>query len=276
VAEEKSNIPYGDKLAELPSSIPHVAELLIRAHNNRTKSLNLRAHGIRLSGLDEWIGYLKELEAGFDEPHLKSIKFLVIRIRSNYEVALEATLAGIPSAVFDSMRDAMEVDLLLQDFAADKDRIDLWLVADNKMLMNEFAPKHLRRRKAKRLGLVSVRDLADTRDYGAHSHALHVQPGVHAYERRGLVELGHPVLDDFCYWEMLGHALSLCETIEALLKSLAPHLSIASNLDARLPKLHKAHVSVLEWNEIMRALATAVEESGDSEAGTKGDDSTTD
>jgi hypothetical protein len=246
--------------------------VLARAHANRTKVLYTRAAGIRFSGLDEWMGYLNELETAFEDSRLLLIKFLVSRIRSDYEVAIEATLAGLPCAVFDSMRDVMEVNLLLEDFAADKNRLSSWLSADNKTLIHEFMPKHLRQRKAKRAGLAHVKDLTDSRDYFAHSHALHVQPQVYPYERRGLVELGHPVLDDFCYWEMFGHALSLCATLEALVKTLAPDLTITSQVDVRLPKVHEAWVRVHELPQLMNALAQAAEKSGDTENGADDDD----
>jgi hypothetical protein len=122
--------------------------------------------------------------------------------------------------------------------------------------MNTFAPKYLRDRKARRLGLAKANQLPDTRDYGGHSHALHVQPKTYPYERRGIVQLGDPVFDDFCFWEMLGHALSIAETINSLLSKTAVDLASVEDLKARLPKLTHAHKQTLEYNEIMMALAT--------------------
>ena len=149
------------------------------------------------------------------------------------------------------------MDLLLQGFAATPANISLWLNANNRTLMDTFAPKHLRARKAQQLGLRDRNQLPDTRDYSGHSHALHVQPRVFPHERRGLVKPGHPIFDDFCFWEMLGHALSIAETINGLLKDVAAELASADDLKTRLPRLAHAYKQVLEYSEIMNAFARA-------------------
>lgn len=257
MSEEKKIPAYDEIVRQVHHSLPHLADILKRAHDNRSKLLNERAKGIRFEGLNEWIGHLKILETIFADPRIHTLKFLVVRTRSNYEAAIEATLSGLPSVVFDSMRDVMEVDLLLQDFVANPSNINLWLNANNRTLMDIFAPKHLRKRKAERLGLTARNQLPDTRDYDGHSHALHVQPVVYPHERRGLVELGHPVFDDFCFWEMLGHARSIAETINSLLREVATEFASADDLKTRLPKLTHAHKQVLEYSEIMNGLARA-------------------
>jgi hypothetical protein len=127
--------------------------------------------------------------------------------------------------------------------------------------MDEFAPKHLRRRKASRLG-IQPKDLSDTQDYKGHSHALHVQPRSYPHERRGLVEMGHLIFDNFLFWELLGHALQLCETLESLVNSLAPGLTISTDIRTRLGKVIEAYKRVREWNQIMGALVEAHLESG--------------
>jgi len=241
----------------LPDTVPNIAEILKKAHQNRTAILNTRARGIRLAGLDEWLGYLKDLEVEFTRPRLAPIKFLLARVCSDYEAAIEATLSGFPCVVFDSMRDVMEVDLLLQDFAADPEQVKLWLEADSKKLMYDFAPKHLRKRKAKRLGVDDPRKLPDSRDYAGHCHALHVQPRTFPHERRGLIEVGHPALDDFCFWEMLGHALGLCATFRDLITALAPGSTVAADPIQRLPKLHEAYSRVRDWNSLMGEVTKA-------------------
>src|SRR5262249_16702452 len=84
---------------------------------------------------------------------------------------------------------------------------------------------------------------------------VHVQPMTYPHERRGIVELGYPVFDDFCSWEMLGHALSVAKTINSLLSQVAADLASDEELEARLLKLTHAHKQTLEYNEIMMALA---------------------
>ena len=114
----KSELPFADLLPQVAEEIPHIVEVLQRAQNNRTKVLNAKARGVRLAGLNQWLGYLKELEAAFLDPRLEPLRFLLVRIRMNYDAAIEATLTGMPSVVNDLMRDVMEIELLLQDFAA--------------------------------------------------------------------------------------------------------------------------------------------------------------
>jgi hypothetical protein len=257
----KSELPFADLLPQVAEEIPHIVEVLQRAQNNRTKVLNAKARGVRLAGLNQWLGYLKELEAAFLDPRLEPLRFLMVRIRMNYDAAIEATLTGMPSVVNDSMRDVMEIELLLQDFAATPANVQRWLAADEKLVMDEFAPKHLRRRKASRLG-IQPKDLSDTQYYKGHSRALHVQPRSYPHERRGLVEMGHPIFDDFLFWELLGHALQLCETLESLVNSLAPGLTISTDILTRLGKVGEGYKRVREWNQIMGALVEAHRESG--------------
>jgi hypothetical protein len=69
------------------------------------------------------------------------------------------------------MRDVMEIELLLREFAADLGRLDAWRSADDRTLRRDFSPDAVRKRLAGP-GL----ELPDGLEYKHHSEALHPVP----------------------------------------------------------------------------------------------------
>ncbi len=60
---------------------------------------------------------------------LSRLAFLVTRSAADFETATEATLSGYLSVAVDAMRDVMEIENLLLDFAVSPAHIDEWLAA---------------------------------------------------------------------------------------------------------------------------------------------------
>jgi len=77
--------------------------------------------------------------------------------------------------VFESMRDVMEIELLIREFQNGPQRIQEWAQSDNATLKKKFAPGVLRQIHANRLG-VKPQDLPEHSDYQAHSVGVHVTP----------------------------------------------------------------------------------------------------
>ncbi len=249
---------YPSTIESLKGSHPHLTDVLTRAHRNRTDRLSERARGARLEGLDEWLAYLHELEKAFcAEPSLAELAFLIGRICADYETAIEAALSGLHSVVFDTMRDVMEIWMLLRDFAYDPARISIWLAASDRELLDEFSPKALRRRNASRLG-VEPKDLQETADYRGHSRSLHVSPKSLPWERRGIVP---PSTDQFmvdmCYWELFSHAESIAVVVRELTARLAPGKRVGRDAATELPCVAKAYERVEEMKSIFFGLLKA-------------------
>jgi hypothetical protein len=74
---------------------------------------------MRLKGLEQLYTYLDAaIESYSLIPKLAVLAFLVRRVRADFETALEATLSGYQGVASDAMRDVMEIEGLLLDFAA--------------------------------------------------------------------------------------------------------------------------------------------------------------
>lgn len=104
------------------------------------------------------------------------IAFLVDRAVDDIDLGFESLLAGRHGLVGDAMRDVMEIEMLLRDFAGDKDRLERWLKSDDRTRRREYAPAVVRRRVAEDLYPGKALDLPEAREYSAHSVALHPTP----------------------------------------------------------------------------------------------------
>lgn len=132
--------------------------------------------------------------------------FLIDRLISDFEAALEATLSGYFSIPADAMRDVMEIEYLLLDFLADPQQVDRWLLADHKTLRREFAPAAVRKR-LHTAGVSPFETSDQANDYAAHSAALHATPASRNHPLAGkgrLAEDSYP-LDDAGFWEIFEH-----------------------------------------------------------------------
>ena len=59
--------------------------------------------------------------------------FLVERAEADFQTAIEATLSGYQGVAADAMRDVMEIECLLLDFAVNGGGADEWLNADESL-----------------------------------------------------------------------------------------------------------------------------------------------
>lgn len=242
---------YERALEKIVDSHPILAAALRKAQQNRATHLEERASGVRLAGLNQWLAYLKALEAAFRAtPALKPLAGLIARLCCDYEVAAEATLSGLHTVVFDSMRDVMETFMLLRDFRFDPSRIGQWLAASERELRNNFAPGVLRQRHADRLH-VQTKDLAETADYSAHSRSLHISPKTLPWEKRGIVpKHDDPLLSDMCYWEIFSHANSIAVVVTELCSVVAPGQQIGPDLATDMPDVAMAYRQTSEMQQI--------------------------
>jgi hypothetical protein len=130
-------------------------------------------------------------------------------------------MSGYVAVAFDAMRDVLEIENLLRDFANQPANVDAWLTADEKTLLKKFSPVKVR----ERLHAGQDRNLAqapESVDYRGHSMALHVGPHRTLIPDKGLgPEKGWD--SDIGFWEMFEHARRLLLAIETLTGALAPN-----------------------------------------------------
>lgn len=138
---------YQQSLARLEESKPRIAHALREADERRIKRLAALADGMRLRGLEQLHVYLDAAAESYASlPPIADIAFLLARVRADFQTALEATLSGYQGVAADAMRDVMEVEGLLLDFAATPANIQEWLQADRRLRMRKYGPAQVRDR----------------------------------------------------------------------------------------------------------------------------------
>lgn len=212
---------YGASLAKLARSLPRLATALQRAEQERSEHTASLVGGARFKGLDELLRHLDELLRAFAaDPALHRIAFLIHRSQADFETAIEVTLSGYIAVASDAMRDVMEIENLLLDFAVNPAHINEWLNADRKTLLNKFGPATIRKR-LHAAGEARYKATAESVDYRAHSAALHVGPPRHHIVDRGFsTEQGWA--GDAGFWEIFEHARRLLRAIQRLTGALTP------------------------------------------------------
>jgi hypothetical protein len=118
------------------------------------------------------------------------------------------------------MRDVLEIDYQLKDFAIDPDLIDEWLSADNSRLVKKFGPGAVRKR-LEAAGVPGFGVKAESLDYRGHSQMLHLNPRRTILPSKGLAP-DDPFGNDMGFWEIFDHARSLWTALIMLAKGLAP------------------------------------------------------
>ncbi len=212
---------YGTVLGRLATSLPRLATCLQQAEGQRAKQAGGYATGSRFRGLEELLGYLNELLKAFaNERTLLPLAVLVERSRSDLHTAIEATLSGYVAVAADAMRDVMEIENLLLDFAVDQNNIGEWLRADPRTLRRKYSAAAVRDRlHAAREGRYA--STAESTDYRAHSAALHVTPHRDPVALRGFSsEAGWA--GDAGFWEIFEHMRRLRVAVERLTSTIAP------------------------------------------------------
>jgi hypothetical protein len=212
-----SDVPaYQDSLSTLAVSRPLIARSLRLAEERRAQRLAGYLDGMRFAGLEQLRTYLDAAVESFAAvPALADLAFLVSRVRADFETALEATLSGYQGVASDAMRDVMEIEGLLLDFATHPGNAAEWIKADRRMLIRKYGPAAVRDRlKAADVAPYSNEGFEPV-DYQAHSAALHVTPGRTMPNDRGPEAPNLPSLfADLGFMEMFEHGHRILLAIE--------------------------------------------------------------
>lgn len=210
---------YPELLSTLKASRPLLAQALSLAEQRRTKRLERLLEGARLRGLEQLFTYLRAAENAYTEiPAIAGVAFLVERVRADYQTALEATLSGYQGVAADAMRDVMEIECLLLDFAANPSHAQEWLGADEYLRRRKYWPVKVRERLQNCGVEPFTNDDFEPIDYRAHSESLHVTPRQSAIALRGpdLRDDPLPFYGDFGFIEMFEHGNRILRAIELL------------------------------------------------------------
>jgi hypothetical protein len=213
--------------------------------------------GARFKGLDELLRHLDELLQAFTaDPTLCRIAYLIHRSRADLETATEATLSGYVAVAADAMRDVMEIENLLLDFAVNPAHIDEWLTANRKTLLGKFAPARVRDR-LHAAGEGRYAATAESVDYRAHSAALHVGPHRDLVAARGFAtEQGWA--SDAGFWEIFEHTRRLRRAIKGLTGVLTPGSAVDEIAGQELTDVQDAWRRTQEMQAIYIALLKEV------------------
>lgn len=216
------DLSYASVLTQLGGDHPRLAATLLQSERQRARHTASLLTGARFKGLDELLRRLDELGRAFEaDSELSRLSFLLGRSTADFETAVEATLAGYLAVASDAMRDVMEIENLLLDFAVAPGHIDDWLTADQKTLRNKFAPAAVRKR-LHTAGEAPYAATAESLDYQAHSEALHVGPHQHPVAAKGFsADRGWD--GDAGFWEIFEHARRLQLAIRRVTGTLAPN-----------------------------------------------------
>lgn len=242
-------------LERLERDLPRLGNVLRRSEELRRQRIGALCGGARFSGLNELLRHLDAQAAAFDEnAELRRLTFIIRRATADFETAAEGGLSGYLSVATDAMRDVMEIENLLLDFAIDPSHIDDWLSADAKKLRTRYAPAEVRHR-LHRAGEGHLASSADAPDYRAHSEALHVRPGRHPIAGKGFsAESGWN--GDAAFWEIFEHARRLLRAVARTTESLAPGdeadaiahstLDLVDSAWQRTQEMQTVYVAILE------------------------------
>lgn len=171
-----SSSRYHATLKESAKSYPLATEALMRADRHRPRRWHQFIDAIDLKAIDLLLKYLISVSRSLTEARETfDLAFLPYRIADDVRISLEGLLSGYLHVASDALRDIMETELLIRDFALDPSQIDRWRNATEDVLRKEFRPVHLRQRQADALG-VDRKDVPGAADYSAHSKLLHVGP----------------------------------------------------------------------------------------------------
>ncbi len=252
---------YDASLLDLAAKRPRLAAALRRAEERRAANTASLLSGARFKGLEELLRDLDDLTGAFEsDAGLSRLAALLARSVADFETAIEACLSGYLSVAVDAMRDVMEVENLLLDFAVLPAHIDQWLTAGPKDLRSKFKPATVRRRlhEAREGQYASSQDSAD---YRAHSAALHVSPHRNPLTARGfLPEQGFE--GDAAFWELFEHARRLRIAIRRLVIARSPG-SAAETITAKtLIDVEDAWQRTQEMQAIYLALGQAAAGTG--------------
>ncbi|MET7388304.1 hypothetical protein ACFYPT_04230 [Streptomyces sp. NPDC005529] len=213
--------PYMSRLKDMAKDAPRVALSLAAAQARRQANLTRLAGDIRFAGIDELLARTQAVIKAFEETsEFSRIVFMIERARDDFATALEAALSGYFAVASDSMRDVMEIQHLLMDFAVHPEHADEWLTTDEKARWNRFSPGAVRKR-LKAAGIGNFGDKAVSMDYKGHSMALHVSPVRLINSGNGMVG-ENSFLNEAGFWEIFDHARAFWGALRLLTERVAP------------------------------------------------------
>jgi hypothetical protein len=167
---------YYDMLQESAENYPLATEALMRADRHRPRRWQQFIDPVDIHAIDLLLGFLKaSSDALAAESASHDLDFLPTRIADDVRMSLEGVLSGYLQVASDAMRDVIETELLIRDFALDPRQIDRWRNADERLLRRDFQPVRCRERQANAL-CVHIDDVPGATDYAAHSKLLHAGP----------------------------------------------------------------------------------------------------
>jgi hypothetical protein len=255
---------YLELVNALSESQPLLAQDLRVAEERRRQRLSSYLGGMRLPGLEQLQAFLIAATESYKSIRsLERLAFLVERVRVDISTALEATLSGYQGVAADAMRDVMEIEGLLLDFAANPENVDEWLEADRKTLIGKYGPGAVRDR-LKTAGVAPYANEGfEPIDYRAHSQALHVTPVRAELSGRGLEPYSatSSIFSDLGFIEMFEHGSRVVRAIEMLRlmrlerpwpeEPLAPH----DAFDAAYERTREMQVIVIAFLQAPSLLA---------------------
>jgi hypothetical protein len=159
-------------LEESAEHYPLATEALMRADRHRPRRWEQFIDPLDVHAIDLLLSFLIESSDALAASAYDDLDFLPTRIADDVRMSLEGMLSGYLQVASDAMRDVIETELLVRDFALDSRQIDRWRNADEGLLWQDFRPGQCRKRQANALG-VPIADVPGTTDYNAHSQLLH-------------------------------------------------------------------------------------------------------
>jgi hypothetical protein len=173
----------------------------MRADRHRPRRWQQFIDPIDLKAIDSLLKYLISVSRSLTEASgTRDLAFLSDRIADDVRISLEGLMSGHLQVASDAMRDIMETELLIRDFALDPSQIEKWRNASEDVLRKSFRPVHLRQRQAAALG-VDIKDVPGATDYSAHSELLHVrQPLLYPRTPESGAMAGHRAINVLDSW----------------------------------------------------------------------------
>lgn len=209
---ESSGAQYGRSLFAASMVSAGTGSIAWIAQRHRLTMINLPQMGRWFRAIDELLAALGMYYIGFRRTEsLSSIAFLIERAIRDFQVVVEASLSGLRSASFDTLRDTMEIEYLLNDFYHEPSHIDEWLNAKTSRQIHKFRPISMREREAERQNM-RVADLQSDTDYKIHSQSLHVN-SVHQHTAMRGVHEYDETLSLFPMYELFFHGAGVLTTL---------------------------------------------------------------
>jgi hypothetical protein len=211
-----------------------VAAILASSQARSERRLRLYEDGATVRGIDELLSYLEQAIAAPTD-RLASISSLVKRAGADFAVGCQLLFCGLPRALFNVMRGAMETEFLLRDFLMIPGNARRWQGLPDRARRRDFKPAVLRERFRRRHG----ENAQEERDYALHSSLLHVTPK--DVFPLGFVDDDHPAALGMCFWEYFFHGGRVVELVERHRHGLTLDAPLVHPLDRTVPAFIDAH-----------------------------------